>query len=73
MRWGPFFGISVIIAMIILFEWPKMKGNPKKDKLTFIILLFIGLVLSMFNLTEMIGPTAWIETIFSPFGKFMGM
>ena len=72
MRWGAFFGTTVIIAIIILFEWPRMKGNSKKDKLTFFTLFFIGLVLSMFNLPEMTGPTAWIETIFKSVWKVYG-
>ena len=51
----------------------KNERKLKKDKLIFFTLLFIGLVLSIFNLSEMTGPTAWIETIFKPFVQFMEM
>ena len=49
-RWGAFFATTVIVALIILYQWPRMKQNPKKDKLAFITLLLIGWVLSMFDL-----------------------
>ena len=64
MRWGAFFATTVIVALIILFQWPRMKQNPKKDKMAFLILLLIGWGLSMFDLPHMGGPTAWIESSF---------
>lgn len=71
MRWGAFFCTAVIVILIILYEWPKMKQNPKKDKMAFFTLLLTCLVLSMFNLPQMSGPTQWIEALFRPFGEFM--
>ncbi|WP_207205095.1 hypothetical protein [Peribacillus sp. TH16] len=62
---------TVIVALIILYEWPKIKQNPKKDKMAFFSLLLMGLVLSMFNIQQMSGPSAWIVTFFKPFGEFM--
>ncbi|KAB7706305.1 hypothetical protein F9802_11500 [Bacillus aerolatus] len=59
------------MIVIILFQWPKMKQAPKKDKWAFGVLLLIGWGLSMFDLQHMGGPTAWIEALFRPFGKFM--
>jgi multisubunit Na+/H+ antiporter MnhB subunit len=70
-RWGAFLFTAAIVTLIILYEWPKMKQNPKKDKVAFLTLLLTGLVLSMFNLPQMSGPTQWIETLFKPFGEFM--
>ncbi|MBK5482007.1 hypothetical protein JFV29_08705 [Peribacillus sp. TH16] len=71
MRWGTFLCTTVIVALIILYEWPKIKQNPKKDKMAFFSLLLMGLVLSMFNIQQMSGPSAWIVTFFKPFGEFM--
>ncbi|WP_078411030.1 hypothetical protein [Priestia abyssalis] len=71
MRWEAFFGTTVIVALIILYEWPRMKQHPKKDKMAFFILFFIGWVLSMFDLPHMGGPSSWVETLFRPFGRFM--
>jgi hypothetical protein len=71
MRWGAFFSTTVIVALIILFQWPSMKQNPKKDKLAFFTLLLIGWGLSMFDLPHIGGPTSWVEALFRPFGQFM--
>lgn len=68
MRWGVFLYTTVIVVFIVLFRWPKMKQNTKKDKMAFLILLFIGWMLSMFDLPHIGGPTAWVETLFRPFG-----
>lgn len=70
-RWGAFFATTGIVALIILFQWPKIKHNPKKDKLAFFMLLLLGSVLSMFDLPHIAGPTSWIEALFKPFGQWM--
>jgi multisubunit Na+/H+ antiporter MnhB subunit len=70
-KWVALLSTTVIVAIIILFEWPKMKQNPKIDKRAFISLLLIGLVMSMFNLPQVTGPSKWIEALFKPFGEFM--
>jgi multisubunit Na+/H+ antiporter MnhB subunit len=62
---------TAIIVIIILFEWPKMKQQPIKDKLVFIVLLFIGWFLSMFDLPNMSGPLTWQEALFHPLRKFI--
>ncbi|AOH53496.1 hypothetical protein ABE28_003960 [Peribacillus muralis] len=71
MRWAAFFSTAFIVTVIILYEWPKIKRKPAKDKIALISLLLIGLLLSMFNLQEMAGPTSWIEALFRPLGEFM--
>lgn len=71
MRWGSFFSVTIIVIFIVLFQWSNIKQSPKKDKIAFFSLLFIGWMLSMFNLPDMRGPTAWIEVFFRPFGRFM--
>ncbi|MFJ7755615.1 hypothetical protein ACQKGI_19615 [Peribacillus muralis] len=71
MRWAAFLSIAFIASLIILYEWPKMKQKPAKDKMALISLLLIGLLLSMFHLQEMAGPTSWIEALFKPLGEFM--
>lgn len=71
MRWGAFLVTTVIVVLIILYQLPRMKQKPKKDKMAFFTLLLIGWILSMFDLPHLGGPTAWIETLFSPFGRFL--
>ena len=71
MRWGAFLITTVIIASIILFEWPKVKQKPKKDKSVFIVLLFIGWILSAFDLPHTPGPVTGLETLFEPLRSFI--
>ncbi|MDQ0216255.1 hypothetical protein J2S13_002696 [Oikeobacillus pervagus] len=71
MRWEAFGGTAVIIVVIILFQWPKVKQNPAKDKIAFFMLLVIGWGLSMFDLPHMGGPLTWIEALLKPFARFM--
>lgn len=73
MQWGQFFGAALVIAVIVILQWPRIKDNPIKDKGAFIVILVIGLVLSMFDLERMKGPITLFEAIFSPIGRYMGM
>ncbi|MGE6256503.1 hypothetical protein ACQKCU_01145 [Heyndrickxia sporothermodurans] len=71
MKWGTFFATTLIIIVIIFFQWPKLKQASKKDKGVFFSLLFIGWMLSMFDLPRISGPTSWISAIFEPFGQML--
>ncbi|TCJ04720.1 hypothetical protein [Cytobacillus praedii] len=71
MKWGIFFCVLVIIGVIILYEWKKIKAYPKKDRITFFILLIIAGALSLFDLPNLPGPVTLLETIFRPFSNFM--
>lgn len=73
MRWGVFFGTAIIIAVISLLQWPKMKQHPKKDKWVFIMLLLVVWGLSLFDLPQMAGPLTLIQALFKPVGQFMHM
>ncbi|MDF2962301.1 MAG: hypothetical protein K0S39_4036 [Paenibacillus sp.] len=71
MKWGSLIGIIVIVALMILFEWPKI--NRSKEKIAFIILTAIGFVLAIVLLfyPDMPGPTQMLISIFKPFGKLL--
>lgn len=71
MKWGIFFCVLPIIGIIVLFEWKKIKNYPKKDKITFFMLLTIVGTLSLFDLPNLPGPVTLLEYIFKPFGKYM--
>ncbi|WP_078109275.1 hypothetical protein [Heyndrickxia oleronia] len=57
--------------VIIVFQKSQLKKKPKKDKFAIFILLFIGWMLSMFDLSNMSGPITWVTAIFRPIGQFM--
>jgi hypothetical protein len=71
MKWGHFFGVILVIILIVFLEWRKMEDHPKKDKIAFFTLLTIAGVLSLFDLPNLPGPVTFLESIFEPFGKFM--
>lgn len=71
MKWGLLLGMSTVVGLIILFEWPKLKPLPLKDKVSFFALMFIGWFLSLFDLPNVPGPTSVIETLFKPLAKML--
>ncbi|TMV48916.1 hypothetical protein FE783_14675 [Paenibacillus mesophilus] len=71
MRWSGMIAVTVIIGLIFLYEWPKMKRSPKKDKAVFVTLLSVCWVLSLFDLRSMAGPTTLIESLFKPFSEML--
>lgn len=72
MEWKQFFATAVIIALIVIMQWPSIKSNPTKDKGAFIVLLLIVLVLSLFNLQYVKGPSDLEQAIFSPISRMIG-
>ncbi|MFD1706423.1 hypothetical protein ACFSCZ_06595 [Siminovitchia sediminis] len=73
LEWKQLFSTTVVIAIIITLQWPKMKNHPGKDKGVFVTLLLIGLVLSAFKLGHLPGPGTFLKWIFGPVGKWIGM
>ncbi|WP_103106396.1 hypothetical protein [Brevibacillus reuszeri] len=71
MKWGLLLGMSTLVGLIIIYEWPKLKPLPKKDKLSFFVLVFMGWFLSLFDLPNIPGPTSMIESLFKPFSKML--
>lgn len=71
MKWGLFLGMTALVGVIILFEWPKLKPLPRKDKVSFFTLMFIGWFLSMFDLPNIPGPTSMIESLFKPLSRML--
>lgn len=67
MRWSFFYGATFAALLISLFEWPKLKQKPKKDKAVFVSLLLIGWLLSILDLPHTPGPTTFLEFVFKPF------
>jgi hypothetical protein len=70
-RWGTFFGTTLMIVILLSIQWSKIKKYEKKDKWAFFILLLIGWGLSMLDLPHITGPITWLEILFRPLGKFM--
>ncbi|OCA85153.1 hypothetical protein [Pseudobacillus wudalianchiensis] len=71
MKWTTFFMVALIVAGIFLFQWPKMKQAPRKDKWVFSLLLLTGWGISLFDIQHISGPIQLKAIIFGPLGQFM--
>jgi hypothetical protein len=71
-RWGAFFGTTLLIVIFVTIQWPRIKKYAKKDKAAFFILLIIAWGLSLFDLPHIAGPHTWLEMLFRPIGKLVG-
>jgi len=67
-------GVTIVIGAMFLIDWSSMnRKNQKKEKLTFVVLSFLGWSLAVFLIyfPEMPGPTQFIDWIFSPLGRIL--
>lgn len=71
LKWGLVAGMSALVCILFAIEWPRLSRLPRRDKMTFIALVFIGWVLSMFDLPNLPGPTTMINEIFEPLGHYL--
>ncbi|RNB88389.1 hypothetical protein EDM59_04490 [Brevibacillus nitrificans] len=67
MRWGVVLSMTVLAVVLIGYEWPRLKKQPRKDKLVFLSLILIAWTLSLFDLPNIPGPTTMVQTLFRPF------
>lgn len=65
--------ITVLVACIVLYEWPSMNPKQKKEKAAFIGLTAMGWLLGVLLVffPDLPGPTQLFETIFKPLGKLL--
>ncbi|MFF2446193.1 hypothetical protein ACFVSW_03745 [Neobacillus sp. NPDC058068] len=72
MKVGVILGITALLVLIHLWEWPKLKKYERKIKVVFFTLLTIGWLLAILLVLfpNMPGPSQLIDFIFKPFGKY---
>lgn len=73
MRWTTILGITVIVALMAMYEWPKMKQHLKREKAAFAAILIIGWLLAILLVfyPDMPGPTQMVDAIYKPLGKLL--
>lgn len=73
MKWGAILWITVIVAFMVLFEWPKMNPKEKKEKAAFLGLSAMGWMLGVLLVffPDLPNPTQLFDTIFKPLGKML--
>ena len=73
MKWGPLLGCTTLIILIILFQWPKLNQDQKKEKAALIILSALGWIMANLLLffPDIPGPTELVDWIYRPLGKLI--
>ncbi|MBO8162916.1 MAG: hypothetical protein H0Z34_04235 [Brevibacillus sp.] len=61
-------GITVVLAVITLCEWPNLKQSGKKEKMAFAAITVIGGIMAVLYAInpDLPGPTQWIDAVFNP-------
>jgi 4-hydroxybenzoate polyprenyltransferase len=67
-------GITLLVALMALYEWWRMDHQKqKKEKAAFVTLAVMGWLLAILLVyfPDMSGPTQLMETIYKPFEKIL--
>lgn len=70
-NWNTVFVVQVLIWLIVLFEWKRLKNASKADRITFAAILILSALMSFFNLENLPGPLTLLQYIFGPLGGIM--
>ncbi|WP_240507995.1 hypothetical protein [Virgibacillus indicus] len=67
------FWVIVVTILVILYEWPKMDKEQKKEKWAFAGLTMAGFLLAVMLIyfPDTPGPNQLVGEIFRPLGKLM--
>jgi multisubunit Na+/H+ antiporter MnhB subunit len=73
MKAGFILGTLVLVALIFLYEWPRINRTQKKEKVAFIVLLSLGTILAMVLIwnPDLPGPTQMIDYLYKPLGRML--
>ncbi|WP_374718512.1 hypothetical protein [Parageobacillus toebii] len=66
-------GTLVLVALIFLYEWPRINRTQKKEKAVFVVLLSLGTILAIVLIwnPDLPGPTQMVDYIYKPLGRMM--
>ncbi|WP_085992235.1 hypothetical protein [Oceanobacillus senegalensis] len=66
-------GIIFLGILITLVEWPRIGKDQKKEKIAFVLLTVVGIILAtlLVYFPEMPGPTQMVEGMLKPLGKLL--
>ncbi|KYD31799.1 hypothetical protein [Parageobacillus toebii] len=73
MKIGLILGTLVLVALIFLYEWPRINRTQKKEKAVFVVLLSLGTILAIVLIwnPDLPGPTQMVDYIYKPLGRMM--
>lgn len=66
-------GVTVVVGLMVLYEWPRMKRGQKKERAAFVTVTVIGWVLAAMLLIypNMPGPTQLANALFKPLSEWI--
>lgn len=69
MKWLLLAGVSFIVFLVTVYEWPKMSPQMKKEKIVFVSLLALGwcLSISIIFFPDIPSLNDIVEFIYKPF------
>ncbi|EKN66554.1 hypothetical protein BABA_15632 [Neobacillus bataviensis LMG 21833] len=72
MKMGGILGLTILLVLIFLSQWPTLKKSEKKVKMAFLSLMLVNWILAVLLVIfpEMPGPGQLIDFIFKSFGAF---
>ncbi|KNB70379.1 hypothetical protein ADS79_15650 [Brevibacillus reuszeri] len=75
MRWPAIFGLTLVVALILIVERKRIKRSTGKSKMTFLFLTFAGWVIGVLLLIfpNMPGPSQVWLVIFKPLYNMVGL
>ena len=73
MNSGSVLAVTLVVVFILLYEWPKINRNQKKEKVVFICLTATGWLLAVLIIffPDIPNPTQLVEKIFQPISKLI--
>lgn len=73
MKWGAVLGITIVVALLVLYEWPTINPQRKKERIAFIGLTAIGWLLGVLLVffPDMPNPTQLFEAILKPLTRLL--
>ena len=63
--------VQVLIWLIVIFEWKRLKNASKADRIIFVSILILATLMSFFNLENLPGPLTLLQYVFGPLGRIM--
>jgi ABC-type Co2+ transport system permease subunit len=70
-NWNTAFIFQILIWLVVLFEWKRLKRYSKTDRNTLVAILSLTAIMSLFYLDSLPGPITLLHYIFSPLGTLM--
>jgi len=66
-------GIAAVLALMALYEWPKLSPRQKKEKIAFASLTAAGGILAVLLLyvPDLPGPTDLVDALFQPLSNML--